>query len=71
MRDRIHTIICSRSWRVHFNDNRIIRAAKSFAAGKHYGFALTFAHYARDCEECETKEGMVDRIDVEVELTDL
>src|SRR5216117_1998277 len=25
--------------------------------------------YARDCEECETKEGMLDRIDVEVELT--
>jgi len=25
--------------------------------------------YARDCEECETKEGMVDRIDVEIELT--
>ena len=25
--------------------------------------------YARDCEECETKDGMLDRIDVEVELT--
>jgi putative redox protein len=25
--------------------------------------------YAQDCEECETKEGMLDRIDVEVELT--
>jgi putative redox protein len=25
--------------------------------------------YAMDCEECETKEGMLDRIDVEVELT--
>jgi putative redox protein len=25
--------------------------------------------HARDCEECETKEGMLDRIDVEVELT--
>ena len=25
--------------------------------------------HARDCEECETKEGMVDRIDVEVELS--
>lgn len=25
--------------------------------------------YAKDCEECETKEGMLDRIDVEVELT--
>jgi putative redox protein len=24
--------------------------------------------HARDCEECETKEGMLDRIDVEVEL---
>ena len=24
--------------------------------------------YARDCEECETKEGMLDRIEVEVEL---
>jgi uncharacterized OsmC-like protein len=24
--------------------------------------------YANDCEECETKEGMLDRIDVEVEL---
>jgi uncharacterized OsmC-like protein len=25
--------------------------------------------YAADCEECETKEGMLDRIDVEVKLT--
>jgi uncharacterized OsmC-like protein len=25
--------------------------------------------YAKDCEECETKEGTLDRIDVEVELT--
>jgi putative redox protein len=25
--------------------------------------------YATDCEECETKEGMLDRIDVEIELT--
>jgi putative redox protein len=25
--------------------------------------------HARDCEECETKEGMLDRIDVEVSLT--
>src|ERR1700756_4811998 len=25
--------------------------------------------YAKDCEECETKEGMLDRIDVEVDLT--
>jgi putative redox protein len=25
--------------------------------------------HARDCEECETKEGMLDRIDVKVELT--
>jgi uncharacterized OsmC-like protein len=25
--------------------------------------------YARDCEECETKEGMLDRIDVEIDLT--
>src|SRR4029434_3767636 len=25
--------------------------------------------YAADCEECETKEGMLDRIDVEVQLT--
>jgi uncharacterized OsmC-like protein len=25
--------------------------------------------YATDCEECDTKEGMLDRIDVEVELT--
>ena len=25
--------------------------------------------YAIDCEECETKEGMLDRIDIEVELT--
>ena len=25
--------------------------------------------HARDCEECETREGMVDRIDVEVELS--
>jgi uncharacterized OsmC-like protein len=25
--------------------------------------------YAKDCEECDTKDGMLDRIDVEVELT--
>src|SRR6186713_218492 len=25
--------------------------------------------YAADCEECETKEGMLDRIDVDVKLT--
>jgi uncharacterized OsmC-like protein len=25
--------------------------------------------YAQDCEECETKEGMLDRIDVEIDLT--
>jgi uncharacterized OsmC-like protein len=25
--------------------------------------------YAADCEECETKQGILDRIDVEVELT--
>ena len=25
--------------------------------------------HAKDCEECETKEGMLDRIDVQVELT--
>jgi uncharacterized OsmC-like protein len=25
--------------------------------------------HAQDCEECETKEGMLDRIDVEIELT--
>src|SRR5437867_7993914 len=25
--------------------------------------------YAKDCEECETKKGMLDRIDVELELT--
>jgi putative redox protein len=25
--------------------------------------------HANDCEECQTKEGMLDRIDVEVELT--
>jgi putative redox protein len=25
--------------------------------------------HAKDCDECETREGMVDRIDVEVKLT--
>ena len=25
--------------------------------------------HAKDCEECETKEGMLDRIDVQVEIT--
>lgn len=25
--------------------------------------------HAKDCEECETKEGMLDRIDVEIQLT--
>jgi putative redox protein len=32
--------------------------------------SLAHSHiYAKDCEECETKEGTLDRIDVEVELT--
>ena len=33
---------------------------------------VSLAHsriYAIDCEECETKDGMLDRIDVEIELT--
>ena len=25
--------------------------------------------HARDCEECETKQGMLDRVDVQIELT--
>jgi len=25
--------------------------------------------YAKDCQECETKDGMLDRVEVEVELT--
>jgi len=25
--------------------------------------------HAKDCEECETKEGMLDRIETEIELT--
>jgi len=25
--------------------------------------------HAKDCEECETKEGMLDRIDMDIELT--
>ena len=25
--------------------------------------------HAKDCEECETKEGLLDRIDTEIELT--
>ena len=28
-----------------------------------------FRIHAKDCEECETKEGMLDRIDVDIELT--
>jgi putative redox protein len=32
--------------------------------------SLAHSHiYVKDCEECETKEGTLDRIDVEVELT--
>jgi uncharacterized OsmC-like protein len=32
--------------------------------------SLRHSHiYAKDCEECETKEGMLDRIEVEVDLT--
>lgn len=34
--------------------------------------AVSLSHsriYAKDCEECETKEGMLDRIDIEIELT--
>ena len=37
---------------------------------EHIAVSLSHARiYASDCEECETKEGMLDRIDVEVELT--
>ena len=37
---------------------------------EHTPVSLSHARiYASDCEECETKEGMLDRIDVEVELT--
>ena len=37
---------------------------------EHIAVSLSHARiYAADCEECETKEGMLDRIDVEVELT--
>jgi uncharacterized OsmC-like protein len=28
-----------------------------------------FRIHAKDCEECETKEGMLDRIDLQIELT--
>ncbi len=28
-----------------------------------------FRIHARDCEECETKQGMLDRIDLQIELT--
>jgi uncharacterized OsmC-like protein len=36
---------------------------------EHITVSLSHARiYASDCEECETKEGMLDRIDVEVEL---
>ena len=50
---------------MHFNDDPLVRTAKSFAARKRYGFALALAHLCRDCEECETQDGMLDRIDVE------
>jgi uncharacterized OsmC-like protein len=36
------------------------------------GITISLWHsriHASDCEECETKQGMLDRIDVEVELT--
>ena len=37
---------------------------------EHIAVSLSHARiYTSDCEECETKEGMLDRIDVEVELT--
>ena len=37
---------------------------------EHIAVSLSHARiYASDCEECETKEGLLDRIDVEVELT--
>ena len=37
---------------------------------EHITVSLSHARiHAMDCEECETKQGMVDRIDVEVELT--
>lgn len=35
------------------------------------GITVSLSHariHAADCEECETKEGMLDRIDIEVEL---
>ena len=36
------------------------------------GITVSLRHsriHAKDCEDCETKEGMLDRIDVEIELT--
>src|SRR5437868_8812679 len=37
---------------------------------EHITVSLSHARiHAMDCEECETKQGMVDRIDVELELT--
>jgi putative redox protein len=36
------------------------------------GITVSLRHariHAKDCEDCETKQGMLDRIDVEVELT--
>ena len=36
------------------------------------GITVSLRHsriHAKDCEECETKQGMLDRIDVQVELT--
>jgi uncharacterized OsmC-like protein len=38
----------------------------------HENITVSLRHsriYAEDCEECETKEGMLDRIDVEIDLT--
>jgi putative redox protein len=56
--------------RLHFDDNRTVRASEIVWLSKTLRFrSRTHASMQRTCEECETKQGMLDRNDVEVELT--
>ena len=70
MPDRIRTIICWRSLGVCTSMTvGLLRAQEKISSRK---ITVSLWHsciHAKDCEECETREGMVDRIDVEIELT--
>jgi len=54
---------------VHFNDNRIIRAAKSSTSGKTLRFRFHTRASTQRTARMRNQGSMLDRIDVEVELT--